>query len=333
MGFLQAAKSDNADQPVAVQYLPPENGSDMYLNSSLLGGVNLITATLIDLAVRHNISIHEQEAKAGLFGIKGKPSYELKFISDTGMTDGEKEFLRAFMDFPQQTSYTIDPSKTDRQLAKKMTSLNTGSHQRAVDFGYLKDISKPRRNALIALSIGFLLVFAPLILPNFLMIADDLIIGRMVVLGLLLVIAITVVAVIRPLSAKGSAAKNHLKGLKDYIKLSETDRINFLQSQTGAPKGADGKIALYERVLPYAVFFGLEKSWAKVLEQIYLENPDYVPAWYYGVHGFSAANFAESVAAFAPSVDAASSYSDSGSGSGGGGSSGGGGGGGGGGGW
>ena len=75
--------------------------------------------------------------------------------------------------------------------------------------------------------------------------------------------------------------------LKMYIKLAEVDRLNYLQSPVGAERAPintsdqEQMIKLYERVLPYAVLFRLEKDWAKVLELKYQESTS-TPSWYSG---------------------------------------------------
>ena len=90
-------------------------------------------------------------------------------------------------------------------------------------------------------------------------------------------------------------------------------------------------LKLNERLLPYAVLFGLEREWSDELAALYAREGG-SPNWYSGSSGFNAAAFAAGVSSFS-SVSSASwsgsSSSSSSSGSGGGGSSGGGGGGGG----
>ncbi|HTL42397.1 MAG TPA: hypothetical protein VL294_13075, partial [Pseudolysinimonas sp.] len=149
---------------------------------------------------------------------------------------------------------------------------------------------------------------------------------------------IAIVAGRKPLTADGAKLKEHLLGLKEFIRVAEADRLQMLQSVTGAERvatDAGSIIKVYEKLLPYAVLFGLEKEWAGTLGKYYDQNP---PDWYAGsnVSAFNAGAFAAGVGSIASSV--ASSYSGSSSssssgGSSGGGSSGGGGGGGGGGGW
>jgi len=62
---------------------------------------------------------------------------------------------------------------------------------------------------------------------------------------------------------------DHLWGIHDYVKLAEKERFAMLQSPEGAlrtPLGELEVLRLYERLLPYAVLFGLEKQWMKELD-------------------------------------------------------------------
>ena len=142
----------------------------------------------------------------------------------------------------------------------------------------------------------------------------------------------------RPLTKEGALAVEHLEGLREYIRLAEADRLQMLQSVSGADRVATDSgqvVKVYEKLLPYAVLFGLEKEWAGELAKYYDETP---PDWYTGtnVAAFNVGAFAAGVAGLSSSVSSSfsgSASSSSSGGSGGGGSSGGGGGGGGGGGW
>jgi len=63
---------------------------------------------------------------------------------------------------------------------------------------------------------------------------------------------------------------DHLWGMRDYIALAEKDRLAFLQSPQGAELRHDVSIdaqvlVLNEKLLPYAVLFGLEKEWVREL--------------------------------------------------------------------
>ena len=146
---------------------------------------------------------------------------------------------------------------------------------------------------------------------------------------------------------EGATMRDYLLGIRDYISLAETDRIRMLQAPRTAERidvtDSSAIIKLYEKLLPYAMIFGIEKEWITELGHYYGETEE--PNWYTGGSGivavshFGTAFAATSFATTPPPTTSGSSWSSSGGGSSfsggssGGGSSGGGGGGGGGGGW
>jgi uncharacterized membrane protein YgcG len=198
----------------------------------------------------------------------------------------------------------------DKQLVKSLREPAYGLYE--------KDIEEARwfkRASIITLLIG-LVTISPLVL---------------VAAGIAYGFSRTIVQV----SEKGLTLERYLYGLRDYIKLAEVDRLKMLQSPEGAEKVGetiDGNnttqlVKLYERVLPYALLFGLEKQWNEQLSKYY-EVANTQPVWYNSTAPFSAVAFSSAMSSFST----ASSYSSSSGGSSGS-SSGGGGGGGGGGGW
>ena len=78
----------------------------------------------------------------------------------------------------------------------------------------------------------------------------------------------------------GLNASRYMEGLKLYIKMAEADRIKMLQSVEGADTSAEGIVKLYEKLLPYAAVFGLEKSWMEEMKQYCevkdIEEPNYL---------------------------------------------------------
>ena len=174
-------------------------------------------------------------------------------------------------------------------------------------------------------------------------------IGGWLLVFLSLALAFTIVIVSAVLSSKlapyythteeGLKLSRYLDGLKLYIKMAEADRIKFLQSVKGADTSHQGIVNLYEKLLPYAVIFKLEKSWLNELSRYYDYQDVHEPDWYIGVGAFSAHDFSHALASASSTISSSvthstTSNSSSGfSGGGGGGFSGGGGGGGGGGGW
>ena len=125
---------------------------------------------------------------------------------------------------------------------------------------------------------------------------------------------------------KGFSKERQIKGLYKYIDMAEKDRMNMLNQKSATPE-------LYEKLLPYAIIFGLEKKWTKSFGDLIQYNPD----WYASRDGnpISMIQLTQQMSSIGQAVSSAGAPSSSGrsSGSGGGGSSGGGGGGGGGGSW
>lgn len=148
-----------------------------------------------------------------------------------------------------------------------------------------------------------------------------------ILLGLVASIAHVIIMLSkRQATQAGVELSIYMRGLSEFIRLVEKDRLAFLQSPIGAAraKGSLGQgevLHLYEQVLPWAVLLGLETAWAKVLSLYYTDQtpPNYVPLAF--IHSSSIASLNSAIAA--------SFASSSSSGSGGGGSAGGGGGGGG----
>jgi uncharacterized membrane protein YgcG len=69
---------------------------------------------------------------------------------------------------------------------------------------------------------------------------------------------------------------HELEGIREYLQLAEEDRLKAAQAPQTADLVSSGRRAfgddspgtvvnLYERLLPYAVLFGLEREWAKVI--------------------------------------------------------------------
>jgi uncharacterized membrane protein YgcG len=81
------------------------------------------------------------------------------------------------------------------------------------------------------------------------------------------------------LTVAGGRHKTYLEGIREYLRLAEADRLKAAQSPQTAdlvsggvrPYGdrpnspGDDVVNLYERLLPYAVLFGLEKHWIEVI--------------------------------------------------------------------
>lgn len=312
----------------ATEFIPPKNTSVSAAANVVTPKGQVFAAQLIDLAVRHYISIVETRAKkffkTARYDIVIKKdistllSEEREILSDMFGHEPKVDERIAMHELKNNVSYTIRLGDNGGKLDKLIQgeySLREKS----------PDASKLFKNFAVIFTILSLLTFAWLAIVA-------------------AVMAWYFYKSLRPLTDKGVELRRYVLGLERYVSSTEKDRLAFLQGPETAEKvgyavntDSPGQlIKLYERTLPYAVLFGQEKEWGKRLGEYYQQSGG-EPNWYASQGAFNAALFASSLSSF-NIASAASSYSGSSSsssvgGSGGGGFSGGGGGGGGGGGW
>ncbi len=305
------------------EYTPPANAS-VTVVADMVYSNKAFAAQLVDLAVRHFITIYETRPKS-LF----RPAeYTFKIMRPIGqlLRSEEQEILKDLFGTTEvgREVNTKDLTK-NISIATKLRD-NPMKTRVLMDINYglkVKDKAAAKRIyrlGHVALILGIISVSIPLF-----------------------VIAITIYILgysMRVLTDEGLKLKRYLLGLKMYISVAEIERLRMLQSPEGAEKSGvdpnDSKqmVKLYERLLPYAILFGQEKEWNQRLGQLY-ESSQASPDWFSGSNfaTFSAVAFAQSLNTMTTSINSSGASSSSSGGSGGGGFSGGGGGGGGGGGW
>ncbi|MDR0591415.1 MAG: DUF2207 domain-containing protein [Candidatus Nomurabacteria bacterium] len=327
---------------IVPEYLPPKG-------ISLLGaaqvysktGSSSMAAQIIDLAVNGKVRIIESEG--GL--VFKKKSYHIEVLETDGLLPDEKGLLGALSDiFTVGTK--IDISKRSESRSQKLLSFSKKIYKNLASDGFVK---KDKSHALKVLALlNVVLLSATIIgiegfigdvtvgMTRFMPQATTVAIVIVVLAQLVLIVLASQEPRYANLLTPGYKMRNYLRGLEQYIKLVEADRIKFLQEPDSAEKininDKDAMVKLYERLLPYAMIFGQEKKWAKSLEIYYSEN--HAPLWYSSNSAFSTAVFASSISSFSSSMSStygggAGSLSSSGSGFSGGSSGGGGGGGGG----
>jgi uncharacterized membrane protein YgcG len=302
------------------EYIPPPDLSVAGASALLHQGFRpkAISAIILDLAVHGYVKIYEVKNSGFL---TTKSTYELELTkdpadlrpNDSGVTDmlfGAKA--------PVGTRINLN------DLANKL-------YQPAATFGKAVDQNLAGTDYFRATPSKAMMPFTG---AGAIALILALIFHSVYVVGLAVcgVILLLVARVMPARTAKGVEARDHLLGLKQFISVAEAERIKVLQSPHGplTEKIDVGDhtqlVKLYEKLLPYAMLFGLEKDWAKQFASLY----DQQPGWYAGSGSFNAGYFAGSLSSFGSTATTSFTAPSSSSG---GGFSGGGGGGGGGGGW
>ncbi len=309
------------------QFLPPKDMSVSAASMLYSRPQTQYTAQLLDLAVRGYIQIIETKPKKSWMS-PAKHDIEIKKESSDLLAEEREVIVDLFHSESLAVGARINLQKVSKstEYAKKRAD-DTTNLLNAFNQHYVYREKKPELSRKFYITGSVVLVIA-LVTLNF-------------VAGIIGVIILILGATLRPYTEKGLEALRYLKGLERYMKVAEADRINYLHSPEGVnriPKDVnidepEQLLKLNERLLPYAVVFGIEKKWIEELAVSY-QAANNQPGWYSGPGDYaSSAALIGALNGFNTSATYASASSSSTGGSTGGGYSGGGGGGGGGGGW
>lgn len=317
---------DAPGRPTVIAEYTPPRGIDALESAVLLGlTTKAIPAEVLEQAVVGSIRIEEGAAR--WFG-----GTKLKAVLvDPSRADGDGRMLLQGL-FPSGVpGDEFEFGRSDKRFSSAAQAILKAARHELVSRGLRRQVPARLRAwpGIIAVAAAALVVlFGVAALESF---VRPLVPILVIVFSALAALVAVALVSRRPLTAAGAEARDHLRGLKQFIEWAEADRIRMLQSPQGAERvpvdtrDARVMLRLYETLLPYAVVFGQEKQWAQELAVLYGEGSS--PGWYSGSHGFDAAAFSAGISNLSTST--ASSSSTSGGSSGGGSAGGGGGGGGG----
>lgn len=282
-----------------------------------------LTATIIDLAIRGYIKVHQEEKRR--LGLFKSQEFSLELTNDktAELKPHETALLTALFSGAQAGKKISLKTVSKDKMYKAVTAIRSEIKTRLTkQYGLFEETPTKAKRMLWGIGIASVaVVFA--VRP-----------GWGWIVGLILATASAVVAGVfmQRRSHAGVKAYEEMQGLKLYMDTAEKDRLKMLESVDRQYAEPAKTVEFFEKLLPFAVALGVEQSWAKQFDNIYSQPP----TWYSGnMAAFNTVYFTNSLASGIGSLNtsfSASSASSS-SGSGGGGFSGGGGGGGGGGGW
>jgi Predicted membrane protein (DUF2207) len=304
------------DAAAPVEFAPPEDVRPGQIGTLIDERANVIdvTATIVDLAGRGFLSIHEIPDE-GLFS-KTDWSLIRQERSETELFPYEKQLLDGL--FRDGDEVRVSALKTT--FAERLHGIERSLYADAMRNKWFRarpDQVRTRwavRGMLLALA-GGALTFVLALWTQWGLVGIPVILGG---------VALALMAGRMPArTAKGTAMLRRVRGFREVIATAETHMARWAEEEN-----------LFTRYLPYAIVFGLTKKWARAFRDLGVE-PD-TSSWYVGPHPFTAVAFADTIDGFAVTTGgtlASTPASSGSSGFGGGGFSGGGGGGGGGGSW
>lgn len=317
--WINRGKELNLQKTIIAQYDPPDKltpGEMAYLLKEQYANQH-VTADIVNLAVKGFLKINEIEDNSVLAKIKKESKYELENVkdwrADQNLTEHEQEIMKGF--FGDKVGMKVEVSKLEKFYNSVVSARGKLKKQIKVSDYFEKHFLNYKSIYVVAgIVSGIIFVIGGAIAQR-----PDIIIGG-IASGIILIVFGLVMS---KKTRKGAEALRYAQGFRDYINTAERYRVKFQEDEK-----------IFEKVLPYAMVFGLAEKWAKTFEGIYKQNPQ----WYSSssARPFHPALFATSLNnSFGAATQSASTppHSSSSSGFSGGGSSGGGGGGGGGGSW
>jgi uncharacterized membrane protein len=305
-------------RPIAAQYEPPNQLTPGEAGTLVDNSADMrdITASIVDLAVRGYMVIEEVQ-KDRMLGLIHEKDYNFILQKDRSQWGALKTHEQALLEgfFTMGTTgETISMDSLQNRFYKTLPVMRSGIFDSLVSQGFYKRRPDSVRSTYIGAGVvvGVLMIWGGGAMARATGIAPlPFIIG-----GIISALVICGFGWFMPAhTEQGTRALENVLGFEDFLNHVEADRFN---RTIKTPQ-------MFEKFLPFAMAFGVEKNWSKAFDGIMTQPP----GWYRGGSGpiFYPMNFTSnlnSMSSRASSVMASAPRSSGGSGFGGGGSSGGG---------
>jgi len=309
--------------PVAVRYEPPAGLTPAEAGTLTDESADMrdITATIVDLAVQGHLRIEERE-DSKLFGLVKEKEF---VFHRTTPKDGaralfphEAEVMQGIF---QDGATTVELSDLENEFYKCLDDIKSGVLDRLVHQGFYARRPDHVRGRWIGFGIvsGLVTAIGGAAISPAMGAAPVAFIVAGFAIGLILV---SIGYHMPSRTILGARTLEQVLGFGEFLERVDKERFERVVK---TPE-------MFERFLPYAMAFGVEKKWASAFKDIYME----APSWYAGsgIHAFNASSFssrlsamssrAESVMSSSPRTSSGSGFSGGSSGGGGGGGGGGG---------
>lgn len=267
---------------IIAQFEPPE-GEGMLLGANLIGRrASGLSAQFVDFAVRGIVNVIDTRPGSAL-GLD-RTRFELELVDSRDATAQELKVLVVLFGAALTPGERINPGQLDSTAGAALYALPATTAALAVSSGYR---AEPKgRWSIVFRRITFWLVLA--FIPIWIWAALFDVLGG-AVLGpafgtIALAIAMSIILV-KPalLTARGAESRDYLLGLREYLTVAEEERMRMLQSPEGALRlNANDRgavVRLNERLLGYAVLWGVEDQWVQKLRA---DLDGQVPTWLQG---------------------------------------------------
>ncbi|MCI0402726.1 MAG: DUF2207 domain-containing protein [Acidobacteria bacterium] len=266
---------DPALRPIAPQYEPPAGMTPAEVGTLIDNTPDMrdITATLVDLAVRGYLYIDETETQQLLGLWTGREyAFELRKPREDwgGLNEHERRLLSGLFTGGMRASGTrVSLTELENQFYKELPGIRDAIYEKLLQRGYYDHRPDKVKKAymifagamaILAFSAAGPLEFAFGQSPLTTMIAGFLSAGVIAGFGWFMPAR----------TLKGAQALEGVLGFEDFLERVESDRF---ERMVKTPQ-------MFEKFLPFAMAFGVEKNWVRAFDDIYKQAPD----WYRGGH-------------------------------------------------
>jgi hypothetical protein len=259
IGRRRTQRGPRPNDIIIAQYAPPK-GLNIMVAAHLLGrSRTAVPAQLLALALSKNLRILERSMR------RGRIRYAVQFITFDGADAHGAAMLRALFSDDPQPAAICELQAHNQGLARRVARVSTAA---------LREV-RHRAWRRSGGALQWMLLVLALVLT--------LITGSMFVVALLsqsfspwffiaffaapvaLAVSFFSIRLVGAVTPSGAVIRDHLLGIRDYLRLAEADRLRMLQGADTAEKvdraGATRMVHLYETLLPYAVVWSIDESW------------------------------------------------------------------------
>jgi uncharacterized membrane protein YgcG len=267
---------------IIAQFEPPKD-SHLLLDANIVGRVSSgLPAQLIDFAVRGMINVIDNEPGTPVG--PGNSRFSIELVDPASADAHELRVLVILFGKTLEKGKRVNPGRLSAASGASLYGLFAVTHAFAISAGYRAVVVSKAPRVVGRIAFWTIVAFVPIWIWAS---VADVLDGNVIVPALLtaaLGIAVPIV-LSKPklLTDKGAELRDHLLGLREYLTIAEEDRLRVLQSPAGADRidinDHEAIVKLNERLLPYAVLWGVEDQW---VEKLRAEYPNGTPSWLEG---------------------------------------------------
>lgn len=221
-----------------------------------------ITSVIITYAVKGYLKIHELKTKKLLFF--DETDYELEIIKDYAKAAGIQSHEKKILDSIFEGKNKIKISDLKFKFYKHIEGIKKEIYENLIEGGYF--VHNPEKIRTMYMWIGFSFIGSMIFAGTMVvLLMGPTAVFSIVVTGILFVIFGRIMP---RKTVKGANTYIEIKGLEEYIRTAEKDRIKFQEDQN----------LFFEKLLPYAMVLGLGEKWAGAFKDLYKKPP----SWFTG---------------------------------------------------